>query len=294
MTVPFDAPRIDKSRDRAIRLFTYLKELSQLRTKTFRLVDSYEQVVWLADIPQEPGCFSVAWSEPTAEPSDVWVEIRKPPAGTPPPKLPEELEPWLDPLQVADSSRTSLDLADHIDVLPDNNSDELGVVKLDDHPEIKALWEDYDQRRWTPWANDNRRLQRVQRIYADLFSMFQHQQRLGEQYEVVLGLGLLNWKTPQDQVVKRHLIVAQTSLVLDAIRGTMTLGAAGEGAQLSLEQDMIEAQDRPLVEVQRRIEADLATFGDDLWQPEQLQAILAMGSRSLIVRSVQRSVGPAI
>ncbi len=43
-------------RDRAIELYTFLKEFVQLRTRTIRDVSSYEQdgeVIWAADIPRE-------------------------------------------------------------------------------------------------------------------------------------------------------------------------------------------------------------------------------------------------
>ena len=48
---------------------------------------------------------------------------------------------------------------------------------------------------WWPWAEADRRVQAIQRVYTQLFSIYQKQQRLGEQYEVVLGLGLPFQKT---------------------------------------------------------------------------------------------------
>ena len=50
-------------RDRAIGLYTFLKEFVQLRTRTIRDVSSYEQdgeVIWAADIPREHGCHCAA------------------------------------------------------------------------------------------------------------------------------------------------------------------------------------------------------------------------------------------
>ena len=48
-------------RDRAVALYTFLKEFAQLRTRTVRDVDAYEQVIWVSDIPQQPGCDCIAW-----------------------------------------------------------------------------------------------------------------------------------------------------------------------------------------------------------------------------------------
>ena len=54
--------REDEIRDRAIRLFTFLRELTELRTTTVRNCDQYEKVIWFDDIPQEVGCDCIAWS----------------------------------------------------------------------------------------------------------------------------------------------------------------------------------------------------------------------------------------
>ena len=48
-------------RDRAVRLFTYLKELTELRTDVRRNCDDYDQVVWWAEIPREKECYCAAW-----------------------------------------------------------------------------------------------------------------------------------------------------------------------------------------------------------------------------------------
>jgi hypothetical protein len=40
-------------RDKAVRLFTYLKELTELRGNVRRNCDEYDQVIWWAEIPRE-------------------------------------------------------------------------------------------------------------------------------------------------------------------------------------------------------------------------------------------------
>lgn len=238
-------------RDRAIRLFTYLRELTELNVKTIRTYDQYEKVLWFDSIPREIGCHCIAWGPVDDEKSDVWIEIRKPRLKAPP-EVPEVLKPWLDLREVQDSSLEFPDLRQRITV---NVHSELGegggadpqtIFKdLADCPDIKAIWEQYVERKWWPWAEEDRRLQKVQKVYTDLFSIYQKQQRLGEAYEVVLGLGYLVWKTPSGHDVKRHIIAAQTSLTFDAPRGVITFGPAGEGAKPTLEQDMLEPQERP-------------------------------------------------
>ena len=68
----------DVERRKAIQLFSYLKELALLRTRKIISIDQdqYEEVLWLNDIPKEPGCFAAAW-EPDEEP-ESWVQVTKP------------------------------------------------------------------------------------------------------------------------------------------------------------------------------------------------------------------------
>src|SRR5262245_7118365 len=101
-------------RDRSINLFTFLKELTELRTKTIRSLEQYEQVVWFQDIPQEPGCHCVAWAGVDLdEHSEAWVEVRKPRLKAPP-KPPEIVAPWLNLKEVRDSDRATPEIRDHI------------------------------------------------------------------------------------------------------------------------------------------------------------------------------------
>ncbi len=268
-------------RDRAIRLFTFLREITELRSKTTRTCDQYEKVLWFDEIPREPGCYCIAWRmNQDHEESDVWVEINKPRL-KPPPKIPEQLKPWLDPKQVEDSGLELPELRERITVsVPpqggDNTEDEPRTVfrELSECPEIKVLWEQYVQNDWWPWAAEDRRLQAVQKIYTDLFSVYQKQQRLGEAYEVVLGLGCLVWRTPAGHEVKRHVVTVQTNLSFDAPRGVLTISPAGEGAKPTLEQDMLEPQDRPSPEEQLAAERELEAIGDAIWDHVRINTVL--------------------
>jgi len=70
--------------DKAVQLFTYLKELSKLRTTHTKDVAKYDEVLWFSDIPEERNCQCVAWKlwgqrgDEKEERVDVWVEVHKP------------------------------------------------------------------------------------------------------------------------------------------------------------------------------------------------------------------------
>jgi hypothetical protein len=58
-------------RKKAVRLFTYLKDLTRLRTAMVRDLSAYEGVLWFDDVPREPGCFTAAWGAQREETEGV-------------------------------------------------------------------------------------------------------------------------------------------------------------------------------------------------------------------------------
>ena len=183
-------------RDKAARLFTYLKEFVQLRWVPIRDCSNYESVLWFHQVPREQGCFSVAWGSPR-EDDDVWLEVRKQSEPRCPP-IPQACQRWVDPAEVSDSEQEP-ELKPVIAAPSLNASSEPAgelegppsFLKLEDHPQVQEQWLRYLIEQWNPWAERHRRWESVQRIYGELFSMHSRQKRLGEEYELLLGLGLL-------------------------------------------------------------------------------------------------------
>ena len=169
-------------REQAVALYTFLKEFVQLRTKTIRDISSYErdgQVIWTADIPREQGCDCIAWHRDASGASgddasdEVWLEIRKPRL-TQPPEPPELVHAWVQREQLNDSS---LDLPELRPTLLGESAED-PPLRLADHPEVQEAWDDYIEDKWWVWAERDRREQAVQKVYTDLFSIYQRQQRL--------------------------------------------------------------------------------------------------------------------
>jgi hypothetical protein len=256
-------------RKRAVALFSYLKELARLRNRISRSLDQYEEVVWLNDVPKEPNCFSAAWE--AAEEPDTWVQVTKPRFRSyPPPSV--ELAPWLDEDQLRDSSCAMPELRQSPSGQAPASSNP-GVDTSAQRERVKPAYEQYVQDQWWPWAESNNKAHEVQSIYTRLFSMYQKQQRLGEEYELVVGIGLLMWRLPAGHVVKRHLLAAQASLEFDAVNGVITVFPSAEGANVKLEQDMLDPQDRPQQGLDT-IQNSITEMGDAIWDGTSPQDIL--------------------
>ena len=280
------APQIDPRqgivRDRASRLFAFLREFVQLRTKIIRSLDTYEEVLWLSDIPEESECFCLVWNPNVdTEEERPWIEVKKPKL-TAPPRVPTILEDWVNKATINRSQRDEPEIYPQIafpspppaegDV--DREDDRPRFVKLEDRPSVRTAWDNYVHEQWVPWAEIDRRKQQVKKIYGRLFHLHQQQAGLGESYEVVLGLGLLRWRLASGQEVLRHLIAAQASVEFDAARGVISVTAGGEGAKPQLEHDMLEPGERPRADIEEKFEQALREVGDEIWGNEAVESSL--------------------
>ncbi len=71
-------------------------------------------------------------------------------------------------------------------------------------PELQRILDEYLAGQWLPWAEQNRIDLKIKSAYETLFAIYQIQQRSGEQFEIVLGLGLLTWQPWEGESIQRH------------------------------------------------------------------------------------------
>ena len=276
-------------RDKAIRLFTYLKDICALRTTQVRNVAAYDQVFWLSDLPRHKLCCCTIWrltdpSLPTSEQhADPWIEIRKPVLKSPP-ELPDELEPWVKDEELADSSLSEPGIYEQIPLSAlqgDSDTDPNALASINDYPHVFDRWVDYVAAKWKPWADEDRELQKVQKAYNQLFNIYQRQEKLGEQYEVIFGAGLLLWKSPNSGEIKRHILAIQARIEFDRVRGIMSVGSALDGPKPRLECSMLETKDRPNPTDLTDIEKDTISLDGDPWDAIGLERVLRGLANSL-------------
>lgn len=269
--------------DRAKRIFEYLKEISQARTTSVRDCSDYEEILWIKDIPSEPECYSIAWGAKREHDGemddDLWIEVKRkkePPC----PKIPNKCTDWIDPAVVLNSDEGFIPMPrETITILPEGNVDEDGgpepvVLELSDHPEVQDIWIKYLEEKWEPWTEQHRRWKKIQTVYGKLFAIHQHMRRLGEEYELILGIGLLAWRTPSGKPVRRHILCGRAELHFDPNRGIFTVGSSSDGAQLTLETDMLEPRDRPTIDAERDIQSLVDEASESPWDREVIEPIL--------------------
>lgn len=288
-------------RDRAVRLFTYLKELALLRSKPVRDLTSYAAVLWFSDVPEHKWVFSVVSSGPAESQDGVWLEVRRPSEPKKPP-FPASCVPWLQ--EDADSNpliEPSLKAVIAADAVPDRTrnlpprtASQNGQEMLADHPEIMDEWRQFIDRFWRPWCDAYRQWKAANGVYLNLFSIHEQLKKLGERYELLLGLGLITWLTPQNQVIRRHLLVGDATLIFDADKAKFIVQGAPEGIRLRLETEMVDPDCLPPLETQREIEEELTTVEESPWDRDEIGKVLRSWVQSIRADGVYSdSIEPA-
>ena len=102
-------------------------------------------------------------------------------------------------------------------------------------------------------------------------------QKQGEIIELVLGFGLLAWRGPskgKSAPILRHIVTARVDLHFDAATGIIRLDGAADGAQLKIEDDMLDAELRPERSHYATVGEQLSAIGDDVWdRPSMFTAL---------------------
>jgi very-short-patch-repair endonuclease len=275
---------------KAIRLLEFLTRIALLRTKLARDVSDYARVFWLDEIPKHKACFTRAWGSDENVDADVWIEVqsqREPEL----PRIPALCEDWVDRSTLR-STRNLPTLLTELTRQVESPARQDGsdppefisfVESIEDHPEVQAAWDRYVDERWLSWAETHMEWESAHKAYAGLFSIHQEQLRLGEEYELVLGVGLLNWQTPSGQHVRRHLLVANAILEFEASLGKFTVRPMPDGANLRPELDMLDVDDQP-AHAEEAAKLSLANGADDPWDHACLDRVLQALVHSLSSR----------
>ncbi len=351
-------------------LFTFLAEVKKLSSPTIKDCDTYDQVIWVSELPRDKGCYTKAWNligQPAEKTSDNWLEIEKPQLDTPP-ELPDGLElfvkdkewrdssfeeptlkavsreklirhflpdediepeyqtvsinenedifeayveyvdgpwmlwakkcialaaecvadsaipdcpsppvtllPWLDIDKLKDYKLNEPPLLDEISVEIDNKFDE---AKL----KLETEWRRYLDKKWNSWAEVDRKQQKIQKIYNQLYSIYQRHQKLGEQYEIVIGFGCLLWKAPKSKFVRRHVLTLEANIDFDPRLGVISVNAPLTGTEYSVEDDMLNTEERPQPSEKAKLDKEAKKVDGDFWDKAILSSLVESFGNSL-------------
>lgn len=260
-------------------LLRFLEASASLRRKRVVAYDSGDRVLWFHRIPQHRDeCRSPFLDGRSEQFPDQWLEVRKPRRPARPP-APDLVRDWI-PAGALDIAGEEPELLREITVPPPSESADgppqpSVVLRLDEHPEVEDTWLEYLVYKWEPWSREMLEYQRVQEVYETVDFMRRRLEETEELYELVLAVGLVQWKDPDGQTIKRHLLTAPAEISLDAARGVLTVTPAASFEGFHHELDMLaQPPSLPEAELNDALE-ELDVEAWDRWKVAAVLRIIA-------------------
>lgn len=264
-------------RDRVLQLLSYLSEIGRLKAETILDVGEYEQSFWLYLLPDaaERLKFPISAAESSSAASSVWLTVQQSECPVPPP-VPDVCSNWVDPASILNldevpiirRSISSHDLPQYSNLTPTYQT-----LYLTDFPEVAQVWQAYLDDSWRPWAATVAKWHQEERAFKALFDIYNDRNRLGTEYELVLGLGLLQCRPDGQAPVKRHVVTITVQLEFDAESARFQLEPASDGWCAEIESDMLEATDQPCFESREDADNELRSL-EHPWQTDKLRRAL--------------------
>jgi len=208
-------------KDKYLQIFKYLLEFSKIRSKAVRNIKNattYTEILWVADLPVNDLIDCILHDNFTTD-SDYWIKISKPKEPEKPefPNPPAKIEKWI-------KSDTLLN-KNEFPILLEEIEDENNVVhKLENNFTIKTLFDSYCENRWFSDSEEYWKkyeiyeqkyfiYENVNNNYKKLFSIFNKSQQFGEEYELVMGLGLMHFQEDENTpLICRHIITSKAEI----------------------------------------------------------------------------------
>lgn len=228
---------------KAINLFTFLGHTQKLLVKPIRTVDKFEKVLWFGNLPDHSAIHSAHRIACLDVEAPLLAVERVPKLD--PPKLPEQLQPWIDGSIDDANSEPLLRPAIYIDEpeIAQSDADEPDLkirrTELADVPDVTSAFEGW-LIGWRAWAEREQRDAAVRDIYKELFALYLSSTDHSEEFELVLGVGCLSWRPEDHEQVQRHIAIAPISIGLDETTGTMTVTQVPAPESVAIELDMLD------------------------------------------------------
>ncbi|MEJ7681013.1 MAG: hypothetical protein WKG06_24805 [Segetibacter sp.] len=235
-------------KNKYLQIFNYLLEFSRLKSNPVRDIESsdtqYPDKVWFADIPQYEIFDCITFPNYNQD-ADYWLKIAKPKAEPKPPtfaKISEKLADWIVKESLTDENGTP--------VLKDAVINNGKIISLVDKPEVKTEFQTYLNNKWIDdlefykkefesYETKLAEYEKQSKTYKHLFSIYNKAQQFGEEFELIVGAGLLNFQTDsKTPLICRHILISRVEITFDERTFAITVMPTIE-AELKLETDSI-------------------------------------------------------
>ncbi len=216
---------MNSKKEKYLQIFNYLLKFSKLRSNPVRDIlnspSNYPEIIWFSDIPLCDEIDSV-FNKSYDNDSDYWLKIRKP--------RNEPVKPQLKNISAKLSKWIDLNSKDDINLSPklfESITEDNVTIVLNENIEIKKVLDEYISKYWqVDFHNYKLDLLDYQNkliiynnhndIYKKFFTIFNKIQNFGEEYELILGIGLLNYKENDNTpLICRHIFTLKVLINIE-------------------------------------------------------------------------------
>ena len=193
---------MNEAAPRVLDLLTYIEQVEKLKSKPAFSVPTEYFVAYQHELRGLPGLqFNLQ-----ADGDDVWLRLPRL-QETPAPEPADSLKPWV---TISKSADKSPELKS--ECITYDGKVEVSREQLQNHPEIKNLFNGYLENQWEPWASSERPRRRTIARYNQLFALQQAIASEGAEtpIELVWGIGYATWKKEGFGTPVKHPLLVQS------------------------------------------------------------------------------------
>jgi hypothetical protein len=214
------------NKEKYLQIFNYLLEFSKLRSKPVRDIENtesqYPDVIWLGDIPQYEIFDCITFPNYNQD-ADYWLKINKPKAEPKQPsfpKLSDTLNDWIEKDSLIDENG--------IPTLRESIIKNGKPLLLSDHPQIENEYQNYLNNQWIDdleyYKGEFKEYEiklaehkKQSDTYKHFFSIYNRAQQFGEEYELIVGVGLLYFKEDENTpLICRHIFTSKVEISFES------------------------------------------------------------------------------
>ena len=203
------------------QIFNYLLEFSKIRSNPVRDIEYqdtyYPERFWLSEIPEDSLFDNVIRQNFNLE-NEFWIKVRKPKEPEKPvfPALSNSLNFWIEYDSLMDDSEEP--------ILKETTEVNGKILSINDFPDVQKEYETYINSKWiddlitykTEYSNYEKEFEIFEmqnNIYKSLFRIYNKAQQFGEEYELIVGVGLLNFKeNTESPKIFRHVLIQRAEI----------------------------------------------------------------------------------
>ena len=213
------------NKEKYLQVFNYLLEFSKIRSVPVRDIQSseaYSEIIWFADIPQYDIFDCITFSNYNQD-ADYWLKISKPKNEPHHPRFPilsKTLTEWIDEESLIDENGTP--------ILKETITKSGKLISIIEYPEIEKEFQTYLNDKWIDDVEFyNKELEdykiklaeyeKQSKTYKQFFSIYNKAQQFGEEFELIVGVGLLNFREDgKSHLICRHILTSKVEITFNS------------------------------------------------------------------------------